>query len=63
MRAKPEGLEVGSVVDALRRGWGFHARDAEYAAVGGGSYSVLYAVAGACAVLGAGAVLRVKLVP
>ena len=29
-------------------------------AVGGGSYSVLYAVAGACAVLGAGAVLRVK---
>ena len=38
MRAKPEGLEVGSVVDALRRGWGFDARDAEYAAVGGGSY-------------------------
>jgi MFS family permease len=29
-------------------------------AVGGGSYGVLYAVAGACAVLGAGAVLRVK---
>jgi MFS family permease len=29
-------------------------------AVGGGSYSVLYAVAGACAVLGAGAILRVK---
>lgn len=29
-------------------------------ALGGGSYSVLYAVAGACAVLGAGAVLRVK---
>jgi MFS family permease len=28
--------------------------------VGGGSYGVLYAVAGACAVLGAGAVLRVK---
>ena len=32
-------------------------------AVGGGSYSVLYAVAGACAVLGAGAILRVKRVP
>ncbi len=29
-------------------------------AVGGGSYGVLYAVAGACAVLGAGAILRVK---
>jgi MFS family permease len=29
-------------------------------AVSGGSYSVLYAVAGACAVLGAGAILRVK---
>jgi MFS family permease len=29
-------------------------------AAGGGSYGVLYAVAGACAVLGAGAVLRVK---
>ena len=29
-------------------------------AVGGGSYGVLYAVAGACAVLGAGAVLRVR---
>ena len=29
-------------------------------AVGGGSYGVLYAVAGGCAVLGAGAVLRVK---
>ena len=29
-------------------------------AVGEGSYSVLYAVAGACAVLGAGAILRVK---
>ena len=29
-------------------------------ALGGGSYSVLYAVAGACAVLGAGAILKVK---
>ena len=29
-------------------------------ALGGGSYSVLYAVAGACAVLGAGAILRVE---
>ncbi len=32
-------------------------------AVGGGSYSVLYGVAGACAILGAGAILRVKRVP
>jgi MFS family permease len=29
-------------------------------AVGGGSYGALYAVAGACAVLGAGAILRVR---
>jgi MFS family permease len=29
-------------------------------AVGNGSYSVLYAVAGACAVLGAGAIMRVR---
>jgi MFS family permease len=29
-------------------------------AIGGGSYGVLYAVAGVCAVLGAGAILRVK---
>jgi hypothetical protein len=29
-------------------------------AVGGGSYSVLYAVAGTCAILGAGAITRVK---
>ena len=29
-------------------------------AVGGGSYGVLYAVAGVCGVLGAGAILRVK---
>ncbi len=29
-------------------------------AIGGGSYTVLYAVAGACAVLGAAAILRVK---
>jgi MFS family permease len=29
-------------------------------AVGGGSYSVLYAVAGGCAIIGAGAIMRVK---
>ena len=29
-------------------------------AIGGGSYAVLYAVAGVCAILGAGAILRVK---
>jgi len=29
-------------------------------AIGGGSYGVLYAVAGVCAILGAGAILRVK---
>jgi MFS family permease len=29
-------------------------------AIGGGSYGVLYTVAGACAIVGAGAILRVK---
>jgi hypothetical protein len=29
-------------------------------AVSGGSYGVLYAVAGVCAILGAGAILRVR---
>ena len=38
MRATPEGIEVGTVVDALRRGWGFDVDAAEYAAVGAGSY-------------------------
>jgi spectinomycin phosphotransferase len=38
VRAKPEAVGVGSVVDALRRGWGFDASKAGYAAVGGGSY-------------------------
>jgi MFS family permease len=32
-------------------------------AVGGGSYGVLYAAAGVCAVIGAGAIVRVKRVP
>jgi spectinomycin phosphotransferase len=36
--ATPEGLEAGSVIDALRHGWDFDADFAEYAAVGGGSY-------------------------
>jgi len=34
----PEGLDVGSVVDALRGGWDFGVDVAQYAAVGGGSY-------------------------
>jgi spectinomycin phosphotransferase len=34
----PEGLDVGSVIDALRDGWDFGVEVAEYAAVGGGSY-------------------------
>jgi spectinomycin phosphotransferase len=34
----PEGLDIGSVVDALRDGWDFGVDVAEYAAVGGGSY-------------------------
>jgi spectinomycin phosphotransferase len=38
VRATPEGLEAGSVIDALRHGWDFDADFAEYAAVGGGSY-------------------------
>ena len=38
MRAKPEGLEGSSVIDALRDGWDFDVDVAEYAAVGGGSY-------------------------
>ncbi len=38
VRATPEGLEEGSVIDALRRGWGFDAAVTEYAAVGAGSY-------------------------
>jgi thiamine kinase-like enzyme len=38
VRATPEGLEVSSVIDALRRGWDFDVGVAEYAAVGAGSY-------------------------
>jgi spectinomycin phosphotransferase len=38
MRAMPKGLEVSSVVDALRDGWDFGVDVAEYAAVGAGSY-------------------------
>lgn len=34
----PDGLEVDSVVDALREGWGFDVDGAKYAAVGAGSY-------------------------
>jgi spectinomycin phosphotransferase len=38
MRAAPDGLEVGSVIDALREGWDFDVDVAQYAAVGAGSY-------------------------
>jgi spectinomycin phosphotransferase len=38
VRAAPENLETSAVVDALRRGWGFDAAEAQYAPVGGGSY-------------------------
>jgi spectinomycin phosphotransferase len=38
MRSLPDGLEVDSLVDALRCGWDFDVDVAEYAAVGGGSY-------------------------
>jgi spectinomycin phosphotransferase len=38
MRALPDGLDVGSVIDALREGWEFDVDVAAYAAVGGGSY-------------------------
>ena len=34
MRAPPDGLETGAVVDALRDGWDVDAHAAEYAAVG-----------------------------
>jgi spectinomycin phosphotransferase len=38
VRATPENLDAGSVVDALRSGWDFDAAAADYAAVGAGSY-------------------------
>lgn len=38
VRATPENLDGGSVIDVLRRGWDFDADSADYAAVGAGSY-------------------------
>jgi spectinomycin phosphotransferase len=38
MRAAPDGLDTGTVVAAVRDGWGFDVDVAEYAAVGAGSY-------------------------
>jgi spectinomycin phosphotransferase len=38
MRAPPDGLETSAVLGALREGWDVDVDDAEYAAVGGGSY-------------------------
>ena len=38
MRSPPDGLDVSSVIDALRDGWDFEVDVAEYAAVGAGSY-------------------------
>lgn len=38
MRDEPEGIESGDVVRALATGWGFEVREAEYAAVGAGSF-------------------------
>lgn len=38
MRAEPDDLATGAVVEALRLGWGLHADAAGYAPVGGGSY-------------------------
>ena len=43
VRAEPEGIDTASVVDALQDGWGFEAQEADYAAVGGGSYHWLVA--------------------
>jgi spectinomycin phosphotransferase len=43
VRAEPEGIDTGAVLDALREGWGFDAGSADYAAVGGGSYHWLVA--------------------
>ena len=43
MRAEPEGIDTASVVGALQDGWGFEAQEADYAAVGGGSYHWLVA--------------------
>ena len=38
MRALPEGLSDGDLVDALNKGWGLTEVDLSYAPVGGGSY-------------------------
>jgi hypothetical protein len=38
VRAAPESIDTGRVVDALRDGWGFEPITAEYAPVGFGSY-------------------------
>jgi spectinomycin phosphotransferase len=38
MRARPEGVELGAVTDALRDGWDFKVDDADYLPVGAGSY-------------------------
>jgi spectinomycin phosphotransferase len=38
VRAKPKGLDLRPVADALGRGWGFRVDVARYAAVGAGSY-------------------------
>jgi spectinomycin phosphotransferase len=38
VRATPENLDADSVIDALRQCWDFDASDADYAAVGAGSY-------------------------
>jgi spectinomycin phosphotransferase len=43
VRAEPEGIDTASVVGALQDGWGFEAHEADYAAVGGGSYHWLVA--------------------
>lgn len=38
MRAVPDDIEVGGLFDALADGWGFEVEEADYAAVGAGSY-------------------------
>jgi spectinomycin phosphotransferase len=38
MRALPEGVDVGAVIDALCDGWDFRVDSVEYAPVGAGSY-------------------------
>jgi spectinomycin phosphotransferase len=43
VRAEPEGIDTAAVLGALREGWAFDAENADYAAVGGGSYHWLVA--------------------